>query len=210
VTRYQVSFDGTKEEHDSRRVRMDGGGTYERVRGNLLALARLPLEYSIMVRLHVDEKNRHDCFDFVEEFRRDFAGDPRFPLYPRLLSRWGGPGDHTVCPFDEEEGRAVLDEIEDFARSRGVPVRERNGDEPICYAARGNSFVVRSNGRINKCTLALNSTFNDVGAIAEDGTLRLDAARVGAWMRGLWNGSPEELACPMHGLENTSGIRETA
>jgi uncharacterized protein len=72
--------------------------------------------------------------------------------------------------------------------------------EGVCYAARGNSFLVRADGRLGKCTVALAHPRNDIGRIHEDGTLEIDSARAWPWMRGLASGDARELFCPLEGL----------
>ena len=86
-------------------------------------------------------------------------------------------------------------------------------DDSICYAAKANSFVVRANGRLNKCTVALEHPNNQVGNIKEDGTVELLPQKMMMWMRGLESGNPDELGCPMHGyadpipLAASGGVR---
>ena len=59
---------------------------------------------------------------------------------------------------------------------------------------------MRADGRLNKCTVALDHPANQVGRILEDGTLELDRDRTLAWSRGLDTGDAEELACPLQGI----------
>ncbi len=61
-----------------------------------------------------------------------------------------------------------------FAKTAGESAGSRrseeiSGDEPyICYAAKPNSLLIRSNGRIGKCTVAFNDERNDLGYIKPD------------------------------------------
>jgi uncharacterized protein len=201
VTRYQVSFDGPPSIHDARRVRLGGGGSFARLWSNLMEIRDLPDAFTIALRLHVDRDNLAACPAFLKHLKHDFGGDPRFPLFPRLLSRWGGPGDKDLHVFEGAAGVEALRRLERLARELGVPVHEEaGGRHPVCYAARGNSFVVRADGRINKCTLALSAPANQVGRLSPDGRVTLDAERMKLWMRGLWSGSEADLRCPMKGL----------
>jgi uncharacterized protein len=72
-------------------------------------------------------------------------------------------------------------------------------EDSICYAARANSFVIRANGRLNKCTVSLEHPNNQVGHIRENGTVEVDAQKMVMWMRGLRSGDEAELKCPMKG-----------
>ena len=70
----------------------------------------------------------------------------------------------------------------------------------ICYAAKANSLLIRSDGRIGKCTVALDDDRNTIGRICEDGTIELDNLKLRPWLRGLDDLSVSALACPLSGL----------
>jgi uncharacterized protein len=70
----------------------------------------------------------------------------------------------------------------------------------VCYAAQPNAFVVRSNGRLAKCTVALADKRNDIGSLTSDGRMKLDKGRLSPWHAG-WNmDDPAQLACPLNFL----------
>ncbi len=74
-------------------------------------------------------------------------------------------------------------------------------DEPyICYAAKPNSLLIRANGRIGKCTVAFADDRNDIGHIAEDGSVDIDNKKVLPWIRGLSTFEPAMLSCPLVGM----------
>lgn len=200
VTKFQISFDGPREWHDRKRVRFGGLGTYDRVWGNLCGLRDVPGAFEVRVRLHADRENVSALPRFIEEFGREFHGDRRFELFIRKLGRFGGPKDESLAVFEGDEGRAIIEELQSFAIAKGVRVVSKEPGVSICYAAKANSFLVRANGRINKCTLALDHPANDVGTLREDGTMEISSERMFPWMRGLRSSAPEELACPMKGL----------
>jgi uncharacterized protein len=209
VEQYQVSFDGLDEEHDRKRPTIGGRGTFLRIWRNLLEIRALPNAAVLPIRLHVDRTNVEHCRSFMDRLVVDMGRDARFPLFFKLLGRWGGPGDERLNVFDETEGREALRYLADYARAIGVPLH-RVDDDVICYAARRNSLLIRSDGRINKCTLALEAPENQVGWIGEDGRLHIDDARMTPWLRGLWSGSPEALHCPMTGLVSRGTVVESA
>lgn len=86
-----------------------------------------------------------------------------------------------------------------------VPIGEVKGAGPgsapyICYAAKPNSLLVRADGRIGKCTVALNDDRNTIGRVNEDGTLTLDSHLLQPWIRGLHDLDAQTLACPLAGM----------
>jgi uncharacterized protein len=211
VTRYQVSFDGPAAAHDAKRVRKGGGGTFERLWGHIRAMKATDREFTVLLRLHVAADNRDSLPDFLDLVRRELEGDPRFRLFPKPLARWGGPADGTLPVLDREEGMRAVAALRERARAMGIPLAEPEPGPGVCYAARANSVVVRSDGRINKCTIALEAPENQVGRLDPDGRIVFDAGRLKAWMRGLDSGESGELACPKRGLVGVpSSLVETA
>jgi uncharacterized protein len=201
VTTWQISFDGPKEIHDARRRRADGRGTFDRVWSHVRALRAVPGEFDVHVRVHLDRQNLREIPRFLDQCRESFGGDPRFRMFLRPLSRLGGPNDERIAELESEQEEATACARAE-ARDRGLLLLEPEAD--ICYAARGNSFVVRADGRISKCTVALAHPANDVGRLHEDGRLEIDAPKARPWLRGLESGKGLELVCPMIGLADAA------
>jgi len=200
VTAYQISFDGLGKWHDRKRVLAGGKGTFDRIWGNLLAARGIDREFRITVRVHVDQENAQSIPMFIDAFARDFGPDARFTLFIRGLSRLGGGNDAHLRVFEPDQGRQVIDSLRALARARGVRVLQPEQDDAMCYAAKANSFVVRANGRLNKCTVALEHSSNHVGDLHEDGSVSIRPEKMMPWMRGVWSMKPAELKCPMKGL----------
>ncbi len=200
VSCFQVSLDGLREVHDRTRRRAGGGGTFQRLWTHLLAMRAVERAFEVVVRLHVHGANSTTLPVFLQEFARAFGGDRRFRLLFKEVAPLGGPAD-AAFPFLSPEARgAVLHDLRERALALGVECVDVDPDG-VCYAARGNAFVVRADGRLNKCTVALNHPANDVGRLHEDGRLELVAASMHRWMRGLWSGNAAELSCPQRGLD---------
>jgi uncharacterized protein len=200
VAHFQVSFDGPGPQHDRVRRLAGGGGTFDRVWSHLIAARDTSDEFTMLARLHVCPENEPTLAEFVDAFDAAFGKDRRFELFLRPLERLGGPNDDAIVFFERDEGRAAVDRLSRRARALGVPHRRIADLGGICYASRANSFVIRADGRVNKCTVALEDRRNQVGRIAADGSLEIDGARVAPWVRGLWSGEAGALACPLDGL----------
>lgn len=199
VTQYQITLDGPKERHNEKRVLAGGGGTFDRLWQNLTSLRDVSGEFTIFIRLHMDKDNLQALPDFVREYGDTFGHDTRFKLFFRQLSRMGGANDDQLPVLDDPDCEEAVRMLSDCAKQSGVSYMTTDEVAPICYAARGNSYIVRSDGRLSKCTLALGSESNFVGRILENGQLELEAPKLRMWMRGLQSGKMSELECPMHG-----------
>jgi uncharacterized protein len=196
---YQVSFDGPRAWHDRTRVLAGGRGTFDRLWANLLAMRQAEGEFKVVVRLHVHRGNSGSLPEFMDAYAEHFGRERRFKLFLHRVAPLGGPHDDDF-PFLPDAGPGDgMETLKSCAEERRIDYV--TSEEPmVCYAARGNSFVVRADGRVNKCTVALEHPANQVGRIHADGRLELASDTMRAWMRGVWSGKDEELECPMHGL----------
>jgi len=149
--------------------------------------------------VHVDRENFDAIESFLQEYRETFGDDPRFELFIRGLSRLGGSNDASLRILEGEEGTRSIELLRARATALGLRQKQMKLEHSICYAARANSFVIRANGNLNKCTVALEEPRNVVGRIHADGRLSIDKAVMIPWMRGLRSGDRHELQCPMRG-----------
>lgn len=200
VSTYQISFDGPAEFHDRVRVQAGGGPTFDRIWAHVRALRAVERPFRIVLRVHADQRNVAAIPHFIDAVAAEFRSDLRFVLFLRSLGRFGGANDADLPILPDGEREATLNALRAYARARGVPTHEPEAETSVCYAARGNSFVVRADGRLCKCTLALEHPANQVGRLLADGTVSVDGAAVQPWLRGLFSGDRDELACPMKGL----------
>ncbi len=134
---------------------------------------------------------------FIDLYSEAFETDPRFRLFIRALSRFGGANDESVAVLEGglEDQRIVA--LRELAASRGITLHTEQDCGPVCYAAWANCFVVRADGRLNKCSLALERPENQVGRLKEDGTLALDQDLSLTWIRGLFSEDEGARRCPL-------------
>jgi uncharacterized protein len=202
VTEYQITLDGPQEAHDRTRKLAGGGATFERIWTNLLALHALAESFSVLLRVHVHRGNLETLPVLLERCAAAWGSDPRFRLSFKALFHPGRSGFDAATLLAPEEQAEALGSLHARAAALGLAERPLPGsgagaEEAICYASKANSFVVRSDGRLNKCSVALSSSENQVGRLNEDGTVAIDAVRMQHWMRGLFSGDAEERRCPM-------------
>jgi uncharacterized protein len=198
ITWFQVTLDGPKHVHDKRRISTHGTGSFGSVWAALLLLKASHHQVKAVIRLHFDPDTISELLGrngFIRGIADAFVkGDDRFSLHFHALSRLGGSSDHTIRLFaSKDEAQAAL--IEE-ALSAGCAREQLVGYLPLCYAARANSFIIRSDGRVAKCTVAFEDDRNTVGKLLENGDLVIDHARHVPWLRGLISGDRSELACP--------------
>ncbi|NTW44570.1 MAG: radical SAM protein [Anaerolineaceae bacterium] len=206
VFTYQISFDGPKEHHDQKRILVNGNPTFDRLWRNLKEMKTFTDKFAVTVRLHVDRDNIEQVPAFLWQFKNEFGNDDRFAVYAKELCQFSMSHNRALKFFDLENADYVMKNIRRFAESLNIPIRvpdrEYHGFYSTCFSAKLNSFVIRSNGQINKCIVALDNDANLVGAINENGTLSLDRMKLLAWARGLSSGVTQELECPLRGIDS--------
>jgi len=229
---FQVTLDGWERGHDVLRKLASGRGTFERIWDNLLATRASGQDFHIQIRIHVRRDNRESLETLLDRIAESFGNDPRYTLDFEHLRNLGGAGGKTV---DRPMSLAELREVETALRERydravaaaadpaaAVPriappsrppslVGEFKGDAApgaapyICYAAKPNSLLIRADGRIGKCTVALNDDRNTIGRINPDGSVTIDNALLQPWVRGLATLDENALGCPLGGMMSMAG-----
>lgn len=222
---FQITLDGWNDGHNAVRKLANGKGTFDRIWGNLLATRDSKECFAIQIRIHVRRDNYSSLETLVDHIAAEFGGDSRYTLDYEHLRNLGGEGGMTV---DRPLSLAELKELEVGLRARfdatvgatskrGIPTSlgsapaidelAKNGSPEavpyICYASKPNSLLIRADGRIGKCTVALNDDRNTIGKINEDGTLTIDNAKLQPWVRGLSTLEEKALECPLSGMART-------
>ncbi|KAG9597698.1 hypothetical protein KCV01_g8995, partial [Aureobasidium melanogenum] len=222
---YQVSLDGFGADHDKTRKQADGSGSFEMVWKNLLAARDWKEgEFEIILRLHVTEESYRNMPLLCREIAAAFGGDSRFMVFFKRITNLGGPNTASIrqvgvdtamdkvaeaCSYLTQAGvrysNGVNSQYESQIPVSQIKVRKNEpkslGDKLesapyICYASKPNSFVVRANGRLAKCTVAFADPKNDVGFIDAGGLLHIESEKVAYWTRGLLSGDHDTLGCP--------------
>lgn len=195
VAHFMISLDGEPAVHDRTRRRLGGKPSFDSIYRNLLAAAS-DLDFHILLRLHLHADNLDSQCRLVERLARDFGADRRFDIHPIAIGDFGGP---TVKSL-----RLVRRDLEENTRQRLFATfgrRPPEGSETVaevkvCYAAKPNHLFIRPDGRLAKCTTALNRADNDIGRLHPDGTITVDHDKALAWSFGFRTGRRADLACP--------------
>lgn len=197
---YQISIDGDQDEHNKTRRRADGAGTFDTIWTNLKTYNRLRESGiiptgDILLRLHIHPENIHSMLDFCRRIKQELSSN-FFRLYVKEIGHYGSENDKNFNVIDhgsmeyERAKRRILDVAGSFKEELTNPTY-------VCYATKANSFVLRADGRVGKCTTALNIPSNTVGNLNEDGTILFDQEKLKKWIRPLETLDKVELGCPL-------------
>ncbi|BAZ10613.1 radical SAM domain-containing protein [Calothrix sp. NIES-4071] len=208
VREYQISLDGPREIHDKSRLRADGKSTFDRIWTNLLAIRDSSLPVDIKLRLHFTADTFKLIDPLIEDIKREFLPDSRFSVFFKSIEHLGSPNDTSINVFSEAEKEAAVKILEAklFGENLQSPQNGAIPDDYVCYAARPNSLVIRANGTVGKCTVALSDERNNIGTLQSDGRLQLIPGRFAPWVRGIESLDALELGCPLVSLPTSDEI----
>jgi uncharacterized protein len=222
---YQITLDGWEEVHDQTRRRADGKGTFGVIWNNLLGLRTLTEPFECLLRIHLAREKIPSLEQLMRECAKAFGADRRFRFDFEHLRDMGGAGGKSLkspitlneVPFYREQLLAIyrsalpplaempapLHVSSDAGESAGGRRQsELSSEAPyICYASRPNSLLIRSNGRIGKCTVALSDSRNDLGYLLDDGTVSLSNEKLQPWIRGLGSLDAKDAGCPISRMQ---------
>ncbi|RMH33118.1 MAG: radical SAM protein, partial [Gammaproteobacteria bacterium] len=203
VRQYQISLDGWREGHDQTRRRRNGKGSFERIWKNILDINESKMDINIILRLHVTKNNVESIEKLIYNICNCLS-PKRFRIFIKAIEDLGGSSiSQSDILFDDVfEKRAALNYLKTL--SSKFNQYENSRQEQItfspCYAAKLNSFVIRADGRIGKCTVALKDRRNVIGRLREDGTMEIRPDLIALWARGWERFDRAALHCPLDGL----------
>ncbi len=208
VCQYQISLDGPREIHDKSRLRADGKSTFDKIWNNLLAIRDSHLDLNVNLRIHFTADTFQMLDPLIEDLKENFSPDRRFSFYFKAIEQLGGVNDKSIKMLSENDKVEVVKSLESklFSDHLDLSQKAAFGDDYICYASKPNSLVIRANGTVGKCTVALSDERNSIGSIQPNGTFKLIPSRFAPWIRGIETLDPETLGCPLVGLPTSEDI----
>jgi uncharacterized protein len=187
VANFQISLDGAPEDHDSHRILKGGGPTFSVILANLRAMAQRKDNFSVALRVNFDSESISRIPGFLRTIE-DLKRDPRFVLRFYAIGKWGGPNDTSLdtCGLNAEDERQALDVLaakEGFNAESRMPYMKSRSGMGVCYAARPYNLLIGADGKIMKCTVALDTKdYNIVGHMTRDGRAAIDVDKLGKWI----------------------------
>lgn len=186
IRAFQVTIDGLPEFHDRSRPARDGSPTFERIFGNLEAMAQREASFRVILRINFDQANHEDVPRFIDRIENDLGEDPRFQLRFHPVGKWGGPRDAQLDVCGMQDATAIKRELTALAHQKGLyfdnfKMVSQVGSQ-ACYAARPYNLLIGATGKVMKCTIMLDKDdANVIGRLAPDGSLELDDDRMALW-----------------------------
>ncbi|GAX91223.1 radical SAM/SPASM domain-containing protein [Effusibacillus lacus] len=187
IRRYMITIDGPEAVHDKRRALCGGGNTFSRILSNLEKIKQVDGDFEIHLRVNIDMDNLDSVPELLGLLKDRFAGDTRFQLFIRPVGRWGGLNDERLPVCDRKLAEHSIWEFSRLGLEQGLPLASVIEDAllpgcSVCYAAKPHSLVIGANGKLYKCTCALDEEINQIGSLSENGSLLLDHDKLAVWV----------------------------
>lgn len=156
VMKFQVTIDGCEETHNSKRKLVNGDGTYRQIIENLIGIRDniKTQTIKVIVRVNVTDEN---SMNEIESIKNIFCDDPRFVF--NIQPVFGKNELEPNVTNSDSKYYELLKHCDDNEFG------ELTANEQICYAAKSNTIMVRSDGTIGKCTVNLDDPENNFGNV---------------------------------------------
>lgn len=207
ITSFQIVLDGPRGLHDRARFRIENKSNLERIWYNLNEIKQLYHDFEIILRLQVTPENYRSMYDFINQLKFNFKNDKRFKIFFKVFENIAGPNAGMFSILGNKTKIEILNRLSEHV-GNDMPIHTLNADNQayICYAASQNAWVIRTNGTLAKCTVALEDERNSIGRINPNGSLSLDQNKMQLWLRGLKTKDVVSLTCPAYGLPSLKSI----
>lgn len=187
VTSYQITVDGSKEVHDSQRMLVGGGGTYEQIMKNLIEIKNniKTRVLDVTLRVNVSKKLLENIYNVIDSLNEKLLIDTRFKLKLVPVGDYGGDKVHEI-----EDQICCMDDLKDainYCKELGIDMSEYQYGLSIggnvCYASRDNSWVIGADGKIYKCTVILYNDENHIGDVRANGIFDINKSKLNKWIQ---------------------------
>jgi uncharacterized protein len=154
---------------------------------------------------------------FVDLLKDTFLSDERFCIFFKAVGHWGGPNDGSFSVLSQTAAKSAIEALSARLATSKPESSAPDWSEDVCYAAKPNNFAIQADGRIEKCTLALNKPANHVGKLNLDGSMSFRNEVHQKWLHGWKTMDGDTLSCPVSSAtqlfnaphENPAGLRDT-
>lgn len=184
ITMYQITIDAWKQ--DKNRPLKNGCATFQKIIDNLDKIHQLPKNYKfhIMIRNNILANDRdYSWYDYLNE---KYGEDDRFSIVVRAVNDMGKEEVKKLNILSGEEKEKLIKEHLEYIEKLKIRcnnIEERNMfvGANQCYAAYKNGYVIRADGKIEKCTVILDCLENEIGYLDLEGNMHLDYEKNKIW-----------------------------
>ncbi len=159
ITRYKMSIDGCRENHDDRKRHKDGSATYDTILGNIEKSIKYVDE--IDLRINVDKEDLGDAYKLMNILEEKGLSD-------KVIPRLGKPRDFAAQRNDKHFTKEEFGcEAVYYSLRQGIGPKEFSRKDCFCLVNQLHSIIVDGHGTLFKCV-------SDTGDGQSSGKLKID------------------------------------
>ena len=192
VSSYQITLDGDRQTHDKLRPTVKGKPTFDEIYSNVTIMANSNYDFECLLRFNITDDNFDSVKSFINNRSSPFANDRRFSFHFHPIF-----GNSEMKSIQEHQLNELIELVKKKNFNYDIP-----SDQPLCYAAKMNTFSIRSDGRIQKCTVALENELNTIGKIDRNGNLNLDETKMKKWI------FVNDKQCPLRSIISEESVQK--
>jgi len=176
INKVNATLEGSRATHDKIRVFKGDGrtATYDLIIDNLIGYLRTDPKNTVTIRIHLHTLENNETEKIVEELN-EIGEDLREKIYVYFRSLYS-PSSHTLeegCVANAEseiqnEANRMLLELVRKGFKYGDVMLERTSTMVSCVGELDNYYVIRPDGFINKCSVALEKE-RSIGKLTTNG-----------------------------------------
>jgi uncharacterized protein len=163
----QVTIDGNKGQHDSRRFYNNKTGTYDLITKNLNLLVNQGLKKNVVIRLNIDSETIKNAAETMAEVRQ-FSDD----IYFAALCTFSGKNDSysSMC-IDSSCSATQESKLAEIYKYNGLEVPSSFGKKGPCSLNCENKFYIDPSLNVYKCEILIDQPEYSVGTINDSGEI---------------------------------------
>ena len=165
----QITLDGPKKTHDTRRILLSGAGSYDKIVKNIKEImARTNLRISL--RCNVDTRNIDSVYDLIDDLAEQGLSNSRTTIYFAPVQTMTLEC-ADINGFVEEKRTYAVKELDlmRYAASKGLLQFDLPGNfMSICVGIKTNGWVIAPNGTVQKCFDTIQREDLSIGRIEDN------------------------------------------
>lgn len=187
---FQITIDGPRDIHNRQRPHKTKTDSFDKIINNLLEIKEKYSRHKFLIALRINITSK--LFPYFEDFlnwlESCFGDDNHFTIVWEFVRDWGGDkiDNNRDLFFDHDDAKYMFNILSESKFSINGNLAQSDSGLYLCTASKKNGYVVNHDGKIYKCSMALENEeykhINCIGHINEDGTLFIDTQKEKQWI----------------------------
>ena len=168
---YQVTIDGIQTIHDKARVLANGKGTFTVIFDNILNIKRRynKQRFRVVIRTNLTKDILEYVDDYITTCNKITDNDERFKIDIQFVNNWMDKAEEGI------KDQLIIDKC-DFLKKlyenkeglKNIFIGDFQPGGAACPNGKLNSYLIRANGDIHKCTMCFENSSTAVGNIQKE------------------------------------------